>query len=174
MIGIYEWVKDVGGPLVSTAAALLSIYFFIRTNRLSGRMADRSIYVDVQKFLIEICQQLIAEPLLWCIYDDRIQEDDRIELGKGSLKRKLEAFAHLHLNMFEIVLAEAPNPLGGNNENQSNVWISYFHDTLQRCSLIREVLEEPASSKIWNRVLLEQYGDWKRSVPSASSGQITC
>ena len=77
------------------------------------------------------------------------------------MKAKLEAFAHLHLNMFEIVLAEAPNPGSGERQNQSNVWISYFQDTLRRCSLIRKVLEEPASNRIWSRVLLEQYSDWK-------------
>jgi hypothetical protein len=38
------------------------------------------------------------------------------ELLEPKFQAKLLAFAHLHLNMFEIVLAEAPNPEASNPE----------------------------------------------------------
>jgi hypothetical protein len=69
--------------------------------------------MDGQKFLIEICKQLTAEPLLWCVYDgDVTHKHLRQQFAKDvedpKFQGKLLAFAHLHLNMFEIVLAEAP------------------------------------------------------------------
>jgi len=67
MLSTFEFVKDFIGPAISVGAATLSIVFFVKTHRLSRRVADRSIYLDGQKFLIEICKQLISEPILWCI-----------------------------------------------------------------------------------------------------------
>lgn len=63
--------------------------------------------------------------------------------------------------MFEIVLAEAPDPEESDPNNHTNVWLRYLDDTFTRSSLIRKVLEEPASKKIWSAVLIEQCGLWK-------------
>jgi hypothetical protein len=168
MPSTFELLKSFAAPIVSAIAAFLSFVYFVRTSKLSRLMADRSIYVEGQKFVIEICKQLISEPLLWCIYDDYIKEDDRPEIKNTPFERKMKAFAHLHLNMFEIVLAEAPNSGSGERQNQSNVWIRYFHDTLRRCSIVRDVLEDETSKDIWNPVLIEMYGDWKRQQQHVS------
>jgi len=53
---------------------------------------------------------------------------------------------------------EVPKPIFGRNKNPSNVWFNYFHDTLSRSQLVRDVLEEPESKQIWSPVLLK---DWK-------------
>jgi hypothetical protein len=70
------------------------------------------------------------------------------------------AFAHLHLNMFEIVFAEAPAAEECDPNNHTNVWNRYLDDTLARSSLIRKVLDEPESAKIWGPRLLEKYQEW--------------
>src|SRR5437867_3375128 len=62
--------RDVLGPAISSVGALLSALFFWRNSAMANRMADRSIYVEGQKFLIEICKQLIADPTLWALYDN--------------------------------------------------------------------------------------------------------
>jgi hypothetical protein len=155
-------LKDLIGPIVSLVGAIFSALFFWKNYSLSRQNASRAVYVDGQKFLIEICKQLISEPMLWCIYDDHVlPEEDVEEVKKPLFRAKLEAFAHLHLNMFEMILNEAPNPETGKAWNESNVWINYLHDTLTRSALIREVLEEPGSNRIWSPLLLAKYRDWK-------------
>jgi hypothetical protein len=172
--------KDVIGPavsliamLVSFTAAAISVYFYQKNYALSKQNyalskqnSDRSLYMDGQKFLIEICKQLTAEPLLWCLYDGdvaqlKLRATFSEELKEPKFQGKLLAFAHLHLNMFEIVLAEAPEPQASDPNNHTNVWLRYLDDTLTRSSLIRKVLEEPASANIWSAVLLGLYGKWK-------------
>jgi hypothetical protein len=157
---------NILGPVISGLAALISFFYYRKNYDLSKQNADRAIYMDGQKFLIEICKHLTAEPLLWCVYDGDVgQQQLRQQFSKDieepKFQAKLLAFAHLHLNMFEIVLAEAPNPNASDPKNQSNVWVDYFHDTLTRSSLIRKVLDEPESRKIWNKVLLGLYTQWK-------------
>jgi hypothetical protein len=165
--------KDIIGPAVSFIAMLISFagagvsFFYYRKNYiLSKQNADRSIFMDGQKFLIEICKQLTAEPLLWCLYDGDVAQLNlrgtfSKELEELKCQAKLLAFAHLHLNMFEIVLAEAPDPQESDPNNHTNVWLRYLDDTFTRSSLVRKVLEEPESKKIWSAVLLDQYRKWK-------------
>jgi hypothetical protein len=122
--------KDVIGPIVSGVAALLSVGCFLLTYLWSRRMANRSIYVDGQKFIIEICNHLMAEPLLWHFYDDYpLREENTAALNTHSFQGKLRAFAHLHLNMFEIVVNEVPPPARGKKKNASNVWYDCLRDT---------------------------------------------
>jgi hypothetical protein len=155
-------LKDIIGPTVSVAAACLSGWFLWKNYRMTRKIADRSVYIDGQKFLIEICKHLMSEPLLWSIYDDGpLQNEHATEIAAPLFQAKLLAFAHLHLNMFEIIMNEAPNPVDGQKQNLSNVWVNYFHDTLSRSHLIREVLEAPESSRIWSAVLLGHYACWK-------------
>lgn len=75
--------KDVVGPLVSIGAAALSAFLFWKNYTLTRRNSDRAIYIEGQKFLLEICKQLMADPSLWCIYDEWCIYDDE-ELQKDS------------------------------------------------------------------------------------------
>jgi len=173
--------KDILGPavsfiamLISFTAAAISVYYYQKNYALSKQNSDRSLYMDGQKFLIEICKQLTAEPLLWCVYDNdvgRLSLRARFsaELEELKFQGKLLAFAHLHLNMFEIVLAEAPEPKESDPNNHTNVWLRYLDDTLTRSSLIRKVLEEPESANIWSAVLLDHYGKWRDAHKTAKA-----
>lgn len=82
--------KDIIGPAISFAAMLISfgaagvsVYYYRKNYALSKQNADRSLFMDGQKFLIEICKQLTAEPLLWCLYDgDVVQLNLREKFAK--------------------------------------------------------------------------------------------
>jgi hypothetical protein len=157
--------KDIAAPLVSMFAAAISILFFVLSFRLSRRMADRSLNLEAHKMLLDLNRQLIADPRLWVFYDDHPLCNDRELNDKSPLFRaKLEAFAYLQLNMFEIVVLEVPEPSTGEDRNPSNVWCDFFFDTLARSSVMRSILDRPNSAKIYNTVLLMLYDQWKSEV----------
>jgi len=160
--------KDIAGPLVSMFAACISIWFFVLSRRLSRRMADRSLNLEAHKMLLDVNRQLIADPRLWVFYDDHPICNDR-ELNDNSLqfRAKLEAFAYLQLNMFEIVLLEVPEPSTGEDRNPSSVWCDFYFDTLSRSSVMRSILERPNSARIYNTVLLTLYDQWKTGAAAA-------
>ena len=54
--------KDVVGPIVSAVGAVVSVAFACWNVQMAKSNANRSIYVDGQKFLIEVCKQLVAKP----------------------------------------------------------------------------------------------------------------
>ena len=94
--------KDVVGPLVSIGAAALSAFLFWKNYTLTRRNSDRAIYIEGQKFLLEICKQLMADPSLWCIYDEwciyddeELQKDSSVNEATPLFRAKIRAFAHL-------------------------------------------------------------------------------
>jgi hypothetical protein len=155
--------KDLPGAIVSAIAALLSAAFAWKSAQAAKAAANRSIYVDGQKFLIEVCKQLVAEPVLWCLYDDSPLRNEAIYDANDPLQQaKLRAFAYLHLNMFEIIVNEVPKPSRWKwRRNASNVWYDYLHDTLDRSTMTRGILDEPTAEKIWSKALHKEYGRWK-------------
>jgi hypothetical protein len=154
--------KAIVGPLVSAGAAFVSVFFAWWNVRMVKRSANRSIYVDGNKLLIEIDKLLVADPVLWCLYDDGPLRDEKgIYLPNDPTQRaKLRAFAHLHLNMFEIILSEVPKR-GVWKRNASNVWYDYFNDTLNRSPMIRDILDEPLSKILWSNTMHKEHEQWK-------------
>jgi hypothetical protein len=163
--------------LVALVGALASIISYRKTYVLSKQNAEGSTFMEAQKFLIEICKQLIEEPLLWCLYDGEaahrdLREKFSEEAEEPKNRAKLLAFAHLHLNMFEIVLAEAPlekgpvifakmkrfftlkispHPAEATGPfSLTKVWSDYLDFALGTSTLMREVLDEPESRRIWH------------------------
>lgn len=133
---------------------------------MAKRNANRSIYVDGQKFLIDVCKQLVAEPVLWCVYDGEPLRKEKIyDINDPIQRAKLRAFAHLHLNTFEIIVNEVPKPAVFAKRTASNVWYDYLGDTLSRSRMIREILDEPASKQIWSDALHNEYRRWKEKNP---------
>jgi hypothetical protein len=161
--------KDIVGPAVSLFAAVLSAIFFCLSWRSNSRQSNRSIYLDGQKFILEICNQLIADPLLWNFYDDyKFRDENAADLKSIPFRGKVRAFAHLYLNMFEIIFNEIPRPARGKRRNPSNVWLDYFHDTLNRSRVMRDVLKEPESERIWGSKLIDEYQRWLSSAEGKS------
>ena len=160
------------GPLVSLFAATLSILFFALNFWFSRRMASRSLYLEAHKMLFDIDRQMIAEPRLWAFYDDHpIRFDPAFDGSSVHLRAKLEAFAYLQLNMFEIVLVEVPKLTFRGKRSQSKVWHEFFYDTLSRSSLLCSILERPGIAKIYNAVLLKRYDEWKTKKAEAASAK---
>jgi hypothetical protein len=154
--------QDVVGPIVSGGAAAVSVFFAWWNAQMAKRNANRSIYVDGQKFLIEVCKLLVADPVLWCLYDDDLlRNEESVYHPNDPLQHaKLRAFAHLHLNMFEIIVNEVPKRAIW-KRNASSVWYDYLNDTLTRSRMIRDILDEPASKIIWSDALNKVYERWK-------------
>ena len=164
--------KDVVGPILSAIFAVASVVLGWWNVQRAKSNANRSIYVDGQKFLIEICKQLIAEPVLWCMYDKSpLRERKDVYHPNDSLQyAKLRAFAHLHLNMFEIIVNEVPKPaVWKGKRNASKVWFDYLNDTLTRSRMIREILDDPDNDRIWSDALKTEYGRWKRENITVAS-----
>jgi hypothetical protein len=164
------WTGDIG-PLVSMGAAALSALCLWLNFRLSRRMADRSLNLEAQKMLLEINRQLISDPWLWSIYDDHPVRTDP-EFGRkcgrsGLFQAKLQAFAYLKLNMFEVILAEVPEPARHGLRNASNVWLAFFHYTIAKSSAIRDILERPDAAQLYNPVLIGLYEEWKKAAAAA-------
>ena len=70
-------LKDFVGPAISLAGATISFFYYRKNYTLSKHNADRAAYMDGQRFVIEICKQLTAEPLLWCLYDGDVTAQAR-------------------------------------------------------------------------------------------------
>jgi hypothetical protein len=156
-------------PLISMIVAALSAVFSWWNYRLSNKLATRSLFLEGQKFVLEIDRQLLSDPHLWGLYDDgdRALPDPKFDPDAPLFQAKLRAFAYLHLNMFEVILTEASEP-GLRGRGMAKVWLTYFHDTLSRSRLVRRVLDE--YPQLWNPKLLKLYRKWERRQPKPASG----
>ena len=63
--------------------------------------------------------------------------------------------------MFEIIINQVPKPKKHGKPNASNVWYRYLEDTLCRSEIIRGILEEEASNRIWREAQVKEYKHWK-------------
>ena len=153
-------------PLISIVVAALSAAFSWWNYRLSNKLATRSLFLEGQKFVLEIDRQLLSDPHLWRLYDDHdhapADPDPTFDPDSTLFQGKLRAFAYLHLNMFEVILTEA-SERGTRGRTMSKVWLAYFRDTLSRSRLVRRVMDE--NPKLWNPNLLKLYGEWKKTHP---------
>jgi hypothetical protein len=155
-------LKDIAAPLVSVVAASLSILFFLLNFRHSKRMADRSLNLEADKMLLDLNRQAIADPSLFALYDDHpVSRDPEMNDGSLRFRAKLEAFAYLHLNIFEIVIFELPEPAYGENRNAANIWCDFFFDTISHSAIMRSILELPNASLVYSPVLISLYNQWK-------------
>jgi hypothetical protein len=155
--------------IVSLIAIAISILSFALSFKLSRRMADRSLNLEAHKMLLDVDRELITDPKLWAFFDDHPMST-ALNLKDDSLqfRSKLEAFAYLMLNMFEIVLVEAPDPVSSGTRNPTNIWCDFFYDCLTRSSILRSILERPNSARIYNTALLAHYQRWQITAPAAS------
>ena len=73
---------------------------------------------------------------------------------------KIQAFAYLTLNMFEVVLSEAPERGGNGDRNEANVWIDFFHYALSNSAALRSILNLPHTGLLYSPVLMELFVEW--------------
>jgi hypothetical protein len=156
-------------PLISIVVAALSAAFSWRNYSLSSKLATRSLFLEGQKFVLEIDRQLLSDPHLWYVYDDYEKlppdTDPNFNPADPLFQAKLRAFAYLHLNMFEVILAYGAAGL----DTESKMWMAYFYDTLARSSLVRRILDQ--NPHLWNEEFFSLYRGWK-DRPAVAAGAV--
>ena len=138
--------------IIALLAAVSSAAFFWFNRRLSQYIADRTVVIESHKLLLEINKQFVSDPRLLAIYDNHPDREAHLNKDPGLLE-KIRALGYQKLNVFEIVFAAWPDdrPYGS--------WIAYFEDTLDKCSVVRDELNE--NTKLYDARLLAEYEKWK-------------
>lgn len=149
------WTQGIPGAVVSVVAALFSFYFFNENRKLSRQIADRTVSFEAHKLLVEINKQFVADPSLFTIYDDNL-ENRKALANDRALKAKVEALGYMKLNVFEIVFARLPDDV------RKKGWNGYFLDSMDRCSVLAEELR--ISGSIYHPELIRAYQEWLRDT----------
>lgn len=164
-----SWITSAAlVALVGTASAVI---YYYRTLELSKQIADRVVTVEAQKLLLEINKALVADPRLFSIYKEHDElrvliakyTPDENSLSSGGpvisdLPGKLVAFGCMLINVFEIVFAQLPKGA------EHLTWQEYFEDSLNRCPLIRDLLELKEADKIYHQNLMTAFRSWKQKI----------
>jgi hypothetical protein len=153
--GAARWPWQGVSEVVSIVAAGLSLYFFVGNVKLTRKIADRTVTVTAQQFLLEINKQYLSDPALFAIYDDWPGRD-KLFLEDPNFVNRLKAMGYLKLNVFEIVFA-ALSP----GSDEYDAWVAYFDDSLNRCSVLRDELAN--QPKIYGRKLLAAFRRWQNT-----------
>ena len=153
----------------SFLSAVLSFVFFLRNFQLSRKLSDRSTTIEAHKLLLDIDRQLISDPRLWALQDDHpvaaaLKEDRADPLLAG----KLEAFAYMVLNTFEILLAVHPGASDKRGNAEYKTWRQFVHDTLKSSVALRRMLEAPAVRGVYGTEILAEYERVKTSLDRKS------
>jgi hypothetical protein len=126
------------GALIPFLVALIplsgSIWVFFKTRAVGAQIADRTVRIEAQKLLLEINKQYVSNPALLGIYDENFEQLSFEERNSSKLKLSLRAMAYMKMNVFEIVFAVHPTG------NERTAWLKYFKDSLDKCSMLREVI----------------------------------
>jgi hypothetical protein len=156
-----QWMDSNLSLIVAVVSAIFAIAAYIRSNQ----AGTRALFLEGQKFVLEIDHQLLADPHLWGLYDDRdgVPSDPNFNPDTPLFRGKLRAFAYLHLNMFEVMLSEGSDRIS-RGDLMFKMWRDYFHDMLKRSSVIRSILDEGPQT-LWNAKFIKIYNEWKRAHP---------
>ncbi len=147
----------IASGAVSVVAAVLSFIYFWKNRKLSKEIADRTVNIEAQKFLLEVNKQYVCDPRLFAIYDKYPNRDELFK-REPDLLEKVRAFGYLKLNVFEIVYSVLP---------EGGAWQAYFEDSLEKCSLLRQELTD--QEKIYDKNLLAAYKRWKMKTEKAAA-----
>jgi hypothetical protein len=142
----------IASSTVSIIAAGLSLFYFLKNRRLSKEIADRTVTIEAQKFLLEVNKQYVSNPKLFAIYDEYPERDELFK-RQPDLLEKVKALGYLKLNVFEIVYSVLP---------EGGAWQAYFEDSLKKCSLLRQELTE--QEDIYDKNLVAAYKRWKKKT----------
>jgi hypothetical protein len=151
--------------LISFLSAVLSFVFFLLNFRLSRKLSDRSTTIEAHKLLLDIDKQLISDPRLWALQDNHpVAAALREEPADPLLAGKLDAFAYLVLNTFEILLAVHPGARDKRGNAEYETWRRFVHNTLKSSAALRRTLESPAMSGLYGAELLAEHERAKVSL----------
>ena len=142
---------------VSIIAASVSFLYFWKNRKLSKEIADRTVTIEAQKFLLEVNKQYVSDPRLFAIYDEYPKRDELFKKEPDVLE-KVKALGYLKLNVFEIVYSVLP---------EGGAWQAYFEDSLEKCSLLRQELTDQET--IYDKNLVAAYKRWKKKTEKAAA-----
>jgi hypothetical protein len=165
-----SWITSAA--LVALAGTAFAVIYYYLNLELSKKIADRTVILEAQKLLLEINKALLTDPRLFSIYDEGDElrvliakytpgENSNLSIGGlaiSDLLGKLVAFGCMLINVFEIVFAQLPKGA------EHVTWQEYFEDSLNRCSVIRDLLELKEADKIYHQNLMTAFRSWKQKI----------
>ena len=134
---------------------------------------NRNLIVQGQTLLSDVNKMLMTDPLLWTILDahplacDPTLQDRRTS---PEFKAKLQAFVDIVANMFDMMLAELPDPRAeeitatpdADSWSASGVWLRFFESMLDQSSSLRNQLERSESRLLFQPAIKNAYAAWRK------------
>lgn len=144
--------------ILSSVSLLVSVIASIAAYKsyLVGKQQLRlSSINEFQKILIDINKELIRDPSLWAMYDDR-------PFGKSSPKdsssdAKIEALIYLKLNLFELVHHFFNSQIGLSEREKHawHAWDKFIKYTITHSSMIQKVLGDQSVDQLFSQEFME-------------------
>lgn len=154
--------------MISFFLTALTVIFTYRFNRITIRNTAKQ---EHQKMLLEVNKMMIADPLLWTIYDDHPLADQIEETPE--LKAKKEALIYYYLNYFDVVCEFYNKHIIMNKTDKQtwDAWKEYIEYFIGRSSQAREIIKR--SYKLYEndlsnfyRSIIEKYEPGKETEES--------
>jgi hypothetical protein len=128
--------------LISVVSIVVAVYAAVKTKALSEQQLRLGNRNEFQKMLFEITRQMLAEPILYSIYDDHPLASARHDDLAENAKR--ESVVWLFFHMFELVFAFYPGEPDSPIERESlRCWNVYCASFFRRSSLARAMISRP-------------------------------
>ena len=146
--------------VISLVAAALATYAAVQTYHLDKASFRVSNYHQFDALLIEIDKQLIELPQLSAIFDAAPFEGEPLE------KRRLEAFVHMHLDLFQMVhsFIEDRTQKGHDIDHEfSDSWLAYMRSFIHECPLAREMLAQSTTKDVFQRSFIKMMDEFVAS-----------
>lgn len=128
--------------IVSFVLTAVTVIFTYRFNRITIRNSAKQ---EHQKMLLDINKMLLAEPVLWAVYDDHPMSAE-IDLTP-EMQAKLDALIYYYLNFFDVVY-EFYNIHIIANKNDKETWKSwkaYIRKFISGSARSRELIKQSGS-----------------------------
>jgi hypothetical protein len=147
---------DIATLIISLMSLLISMIVAYKTyifGKYQLRLGNRN---EFQKMLVDISKTLVEHPELWAIYD--LYPVPREWLADPMGKAKLQAFAHMVLNVCECVFAYYGDSsrLSKAERKDFDTWKGFLRDTLQKSSFARELVSNPNIRSMYHAKLLTE------------------
>jgi hypothetical protein len=105
---------------------------------------------EFQKLLLELNKELVRDPELWGVYDSHAMA--RVKSEDPAHRAKLEAFAYMFLNVFQVVFVFLADRVAGASPHEKaffKAWEGTLRDFVQDSSLAREILSREDSELVY-------------------------
>jgi hypothetical protein len=128
---------------VSSVAAFWTYNLSLRQLRLGSRH-------EFQKLLLDLNKEMVRDPELWGVYDS--QPMAQVKRDEPAHRAKLEAFAYMMLNIFDIVYIFSIEELGERaiEKGYFAAWNGTLRDFVRDSSLAKDLLSRPVAKLVFD------------------------